>query len=153
MANLIILQRYLRQLWLFLNLLVPILNKVLNCILISLNFWKLFSNLRLYFSDGFQLVFSHIVISMLEKYFSWQLLLFIFFDVNEITKISSLTSLRTMVIFARDGFSIVNFYQLVTMLILIFFFSLCFLTISLFIWLNQLLEILQIVLMIQSNFN
>ena len=153
MANLIILQRYLRQLWLFLNLLVPILNKVLNCILISLNFWKLFSNLRLYFSDGFQLVFSHIVISMLEKYFSWQLLLFIFFDVNEITKISSLTSLRTMVIFARDGFSIVNFYQLVTMLILIFFFSLRFLTISLFIWLNQLLEILQIVLMIQSNFN
>jgi hypothetical protein len=153
LANLIILQRYLRQLWLFLNLLVPILNKVLNCILISLNFWKLFSNLRLYFSDGFQLVFSHIVISMLEKYFSWQLLLFIFFDVNEITKISSLTSLRTMVIFARDGFSIVNFYQLVTMLILIFFFSLRFLTISLFIWLNQLLEILQIVLMIQSNFN
>ena len=121
----------LRHLLLLFNLLVPVLDKVRYCILVTFNFGQLFGSLRLDFFYCLQLVFPNIFISVLEKYLSRQLLLFILFDMDEITKISSLASLWSMVVFARHRFSIVHFNMLIYLMILKILFFLLFVCIKL----------------------
>lgn len=100
---------------------------ILQLKVVSIVFFKLVCDLWKELSNSTYHVFPHVFNSVLLKNLTWHLLLFILHSMNEVTKVTSLTPNRSMIVFARHSSIIAHFYLnlLVFLLFFLQFFLVC----------------------------
>ena len=90
-----------------------VVDEVLKHEVVRVLFHKVFGSGAVDFSDGIKHVFAHVFVSVLLKHFPGKRLFLILNSMYKMTKITPLTSLRAMIIFARHSSIIANFNNLI----------------------------------------